>query len=286
MRPLLSAALFAFASLAYAQSDELAYRFNYAFIEDGPALAPLKGDYSVEYLGRGQWWFYTPPRLPVNYAGQRKALKALFAIGGRPLMLVEMPRDYEHPDQKLRVVRGLDTMIVDIQTYGQQEDRMRKRTAVLGQRPRPPVLLPFRKGWFTEEELAADRATLANTERFDALWQEHRKEVLALLDTTRYSFSLMMDDHRTEPTSIVIQRDANYAHHLLEFPASGPGAHFELYLQDSTGKASDTVTFRADMPADGETTKWVDITALPYGKYTAYLKWEGNESLFYFTHTW
>jgi len=40
------------------------------------------------------------------------------------------------------------------------------------------------------------------------------------------------------------------------------------------------------MPADGETPQWVDITTLPYGRYTAYLKWKGNESLFHLIHAW
>ncbi|MFZ1692468.1 MAG: hypothetical protein WAT74_04635 [Flavobacteriales bacterium] len=289
-RPLmrtLSTLLIAFVHLhGAAQFDKFSFRHNYAFIEDGPALVPLKGTYRVEYIGRGQYWTVTDPRWTVHHPGQPRSLTPCIKVNGAPLMVVEMGGIFGYPDNKLIVIRGADTMIVDLNLDGRMETRMLERIAKLGVPPRPPVLLPFRKGWFTNIDLVLEPNTMALTETYDALWAEQQSEVLALYDTARHSFTLKMDGLRTGPTTIAIDRDPNYTHHLLEFPASGPGTYFELYLQDSTGVPSDTVTLRVDMPADGETSKWVDVTDLPYGRYTGYLRWGDLESLFLLTFGW
>jgi hypothetical protein len=201
-------------------------------------------------------------------------------------MVVEMDRIFGYPGNKLVVLRGADTMIVDLNQDGRLETLMLERTAKLGVPPRPPVLLPFRKGWFTNIDLVQEPNTMALTERFDALCAERRTEVLALYDTARHSLTLATDGLRTGPLSITIDRDPNYVHHLLEFPASGPGTRFELHLQDSTGVPSEAMSLRVDMPADGVTSKWVDITELPYGRYTAYLRWGDLESQFHLTLGW
>lgn len=286
MRPLLSIILAIGFLHGAAQYDRFSYRTNYAFIEDGPALTPLKGSYRVEYIGRGQYWTVSDPRWPIHHPGQPRSFTPCITVNGAPLMVIEMGPLFGFPDNKLRVVRGADTMIVDLDQDGRLETLMLERTAKLGVPPRPPVLLPFRKGWFSNIDLVLEPNTTALTERFDALWAEQRTEVLALYDTARLSFTLEMDGLRTGPVSIVIDRDPNYVHHLLQFPASGPGSRFELYLQDSTGVPSDTMTLRVDMPADGETSKWVDVTDLPGGRYTGYLRWGDVESLFLLIFGW
>ncbi|MBK8950318.1 MAG: hypothetical protein IPM68_16135 [Flavobacteriales bacterium] len=68
-----------------------------------------------------------------------------------------MPRVLGYPDNKLIVVRGADTMIVDLNHDGRLETRMLDRTAELSAPPRPPVLLPFRKGWFTDVDRRSSR---------------------------------------------------------------------------------------------------------------------------------
>jgi hypothetical protein len=286
MRPLLSILLATGFLHGAAQYDRFSFRHNYAFIEDSPTLTPLKGTYRVEYIGRGQYWSYADPRWPVNHPGQPRSLTPCIQVNGAPLMVVEMGPLFGFPDNKLRVVRGADTMIVDLNQDGRLETRMLGRTAKLAVPPRPPVLLPFRKGWFTNIDLVLEPNTMALTERFDALWSAEGEELRGLYDTKHHSFTLEMDGLRTGPPTIVIDRDPNYAHHQLEFPASGPGTRFELYLQDSTGVPSDTVTLRVDMPADGETSKWVDVTDLPGGRYTGYLRWGDVESLFLLTFGW
>ncbi len=286
MRPLISIILAIGFLHGAAQFDKFSFRHNYAFIEDGPTLTPLKGTYRVEYIGRGQYWTMIDPRWTVHHPGQPRSLTPCIKVNGAPLMVVEMRGIFGYPDNKLIVIRGSDTMIVDLNLDGRMETRMLERTAKLGVAPRPPVLLPFRKGWFTNIELVLEPNTIALTDRFDAHWASWRTEVLALYDTARHSFTLEMDGLRTGLTTIAIDRDPNYAHHLLEFPASGPGTRFELYLQDSTGVPSTEPTLREDMPADGETSKWVDVTDLPYGRYTAYLKWGKLESLFNLSFGW
>lgn len=286
MRHLLAVLLLASGLHAGAQFDRFSFRHNYAFIEDGTTLTPLKGTYRVEYIGRGQYWTVSDPRWTVHHPGQPRSLTPCIRLNGAPLMVVEMGGIFGYPDNKLIVIRGSDTMIVDLNLDGRMETRMLERTAKLGVPPRPPVLLPFRKGWFTNIDLVLEPNVIALTERFDALWAEQRTEVLALYNTARHSFTLEMDGLRTGPLTIVIERDPNYAQHLLEFPASGPDTRFELYLQDSLGVAISTSALRVDMPANGETSKWVDITELPYGKYTAYLRWGELESLFYLVFGW
>lgn len=286
MRHLLTALLLTIGAQAGAQFDRSSFRYNYAFIEDGPELTPLKGDYRVEFIGRGQYWTVTDPRWPVNFPGQPRSVIPCIKVNGEPIRVVEMDRLLGYPDNKLIVIRGADTMIVDLNLDGRMETLMLERTAKLGVPPRPPVLLPFRKGWFTNVDLVQEPSIMALTERFDALWAEQRSGVLAVYDTARHSFTLEMDGLRTGPLSINIDRDPNYVHHLLEFPASGPGARFELYLQDSTGVTSGAMSLRVDMPVDGVTSKWVDITELPYGRYSAYLRWGAHESLFSLTFGW
>jgi hypothetical protein len=148
------------------------------------------------------------------------------------------------------------------------------------------VLLPFRKGWFTNIDLVLEPNTMALTERFDALWSAESEELRGLYHTKHHSFTLETDGLRTGPPTITIDRDPNYAHHLLEFPASGHGTRFELYLQDSTGVSGTQPTLRVEMPTDGETSKWVDVTDLPGGRYTGYLRWGDLESVFLLTFGW
>ena len=286
MRPLLSIILATGFLHGAAQFDKFSFRHNYTFIEDSPTLTPLKGTYRVEYIGRGQYWSYEDPRWPVLLPGQPRNLTPCIKVNGAPLMVVEMGGIFGYPDNKLIVIRVSDTMIVDLNLDGRMETLMLERTAKLGVPPRPPVLLPFRKGWFTNIDLVLEPNTMALTERFDALWSAEGEELRGLYHTKHHSFTLETDGLRTGPVSIVIDRDPNYAHHQLEFPASGPGTRFELYLQDSTGVPSEAVTLRVDMPADGETGTWVDVTALPGGRYTAYLRWGDVESLFLLTFGW
>jgi len=285
MRPLLLTVLVASSFVTHAQFNEFTGHYTYAFIEDSSTLIPLQGTYTVEHLARGQNWFYRDPRTPVNYPGERMIQKPLFDIGGAPLMIAEVRKDYSTTDQKLRVVRGSDTLIVD-QGPSRAEERMLSRTAILGAPPRPPLLLQFRKGWFDLGELLEEPVNVALTERFDALWKSHRTEVPALFDTARYEFPLETDGLRIGPLEIPIMRDPNYAKHLLHFPASGPGVYFELYRQDSLGVDEPAMSLRVEMTADGETGKWVDVTDLRYGKYTTYLKWGKVESVFYLIFGW
>ncbi|HOY28367.1 MAG TPA: hypothetical protein PLR96_05290 [Flavobacteriales bacterium] len=286
MRHLLTALLLTVCAHAGAQFDRLSFRHNYAFIEDGPGLVPLKGTYRVEYIGRGQYWTVTDPRWPVHHPGQPRKLTPCIKVNGEAIMVVEMPRVLGYPDNKLIVIRGSDTMVVDLNLDGRMETRMLERTAKLGVPPRPPVLLPFRKGWFSNIDLVLEPNTIALTQRFDALWSAEGEELRGLYHTKHHSFTLETNGLRTGPPATIIDRDPNYTHHLLEFPAGGPGARYELYLQDSTGLASEAVTLRVDMPIDGGTSKWVDVTDLPYGRYATYLRWGDHESLFYLTFGW
>lgn len=281
MRTIISLLLAILYHASSAQHEKLIYRNNYAFIADSSALIPLQGGYSVEYLARGRWWTYTPPRTPVDYPGERKALIPGLPVNGTPLLMVETEAYPMTTDNKLRVVRDSNTMIMDINPYGDTEARMLTRMAVP---PRPPVLLPFRRGWYMAKELLEEPRTTKNTERFDALWTAERAAVLALYDTVRYTFSLETNGPVIgPPTTIRIWRDANYARHLLRFPASGPGTWFELYPLDSLAEPTPPMALRVAMPPDGDNDAWVDITDLPPGRCIAFLRWGEVWSVFYLT---
>jgi hypothetical protein len=164
MRHLLAVLLLAHGLHAGAQFDRFSFRHNYAFIEDGPTLTPLKGTYHVEYIGRGQHWTVTDPRWTVHHPGQQRSLTPCIKLNGAPLMVVEMGGIFGYPDNKLIVIRGSDTMIVDLNLDGRMETRMLERTAKLGVPARPPVLLPFRNGWFTNIDLVLEPNVIALTE--------------------------------------------------------------------------------------------------------------------------
>ena len=118
----LSTLLIAFVHLhGAAQFDKFSFRHNYAFIEDGPTLTPLKGTYRVEYIGRGQYWTVTDPRWTVHHPGQSRSLTPCIKVNGAPLMVVEMGGIFGYPDNKLIVIRGADTMIVDLNQDGQRD---------------------------------------------------------------------------------------------------------------------------------------------------------------------
>jgi hypothetical protein len=84
------------------------------------------------------------------------------------------------------------------------------------------------------------------------LWRTERRTVLALYDTIRYTFSLLIDDRRVGPLAIPIERDPNYRTQLLQFPASGPGTTFELTRQDAFGKPDTASTWQVEMDPGGE----------------------------------
>jgi hypothetical protein len=90
MRHLLTALFLTICAHAGAQFDRFSFRHNYAFIEDGPTLTPLKGTYRVEYIGRGQYWTVTDPRWTVHHPGQPRSLTPCIKVNGAPLMVVEM----------------------------------------------------------------------------------------------------------------------------------------------------------------------------------------------------
>lgn len=261
-----------FALPCHAQEvDAYTGRYTYAFVEDQAALLPLRGRYSVEYLARGQWWSYTDPRLPVDYAGKPLALKPLLAVGKARLMAVEPGKDWATTDQKLRVVRGQDTLIVDLSGPHRMEERMRQRTAAMDLPPRPPVLIPFRKGWFDLAALTDDTVNAELCRELDARWVAERKMVLACYDTARYTFGLPIDEQRSSRVDILIDRDPNYRRHVLRLPATGDSAVYELVRMDDLDVPDLGSLWKVHMPSDGRTDRWVDVTDKPAGKYTVYL---------------
>lgn len=56
--------------------------------------------------------------------------------------------------------------------------------------------------------------------------------------------------------------------------------------QATTGVPGTEPTLRVDMPVDGTTSTLVDVTELPYGRYTGYLRWGDRESVFLLTFGW
>src|SRR5262249_53254887 len=129
--------------------------------------------------------------------------------------------------------------------------------------------------------LIEDTVNAALAKQLDERWRAGRKQVLALYDTMQYTFSLETDGLRVGPLTISIDRDPNYSTQLLHFPASGPGAGFELTRQDDRGEPDPATTWRVDMDPGGETGRVVDVTHTPPGKYTVRLLSGNGASTFY-----
>lgn len=307
MRPLLAFVLLVLGSTLRAQRldpDQNPYWSRYTFVEDSAALVPLKGDYRVYYIQSGMWWNMFPLNYPVVPSPKDEVrLQRVFGPG-YPALQATPARGRDLPDVKVVVVRGPDTMIVELSVYyayrgGEVEDRCKD----LDRTRRPPIVIPFRKGRYlangrafrteyilaNDPERLDDERTASLTTQFDALWAAAMKEdrVVPQLntDTCRYELNVppdldVPDTSATRNTDEWLMRSYYSGTHLVKFPAWGTQTAY--IITGGPGSGADTSGHDAQLQFGmGEQDKqWLDMTQWPPGDYTVRLIACGNGGSF------
>lgn len=274
--------------------DRNVFWLRYVIVEDSSVLVPLRGTYTVELLQRGQWWQYMPPDAPGGFDAEPLRLRPLFGEG-HPTFLATPARGMEAPDERLRVVRGTDTMQVYLPNHaGVWKDGIEARCKAMPCERRPPVVLVFRKGLFFggypldanagESPAALSPATL--TAQFDAVWARAAAQGSVVpehnTDTCRYELQVApdLDVPGTVNTDAWVLRSPYCGTHLLHFPAQGTQTAYAI----SGGTAADLGTSayqgRVAFNIGEEEKQWLDVTALPAGDYTISLLACGNGGTF------
>ena len=170
--------------------DQNPYWTRYTFVEDSDILTPLAGEHTVYFVQRGMYWSYTDPTEPLlGLPESCMRLQPVFGAG-IPTFKATPARGTDSPDAKLVVLRGQDTMIVEIMAYYPgMGSLVNERCKAMDCVRRPPVVLPFRPGRYHPDGHAygydtsrgPDPRTVELTEQFDALWRKAMKEDRVIL---------------------------------------------------------------------------------------------------------
>jgi hypothetical protein len=164
--------------------DQNPYWTRYTIVEDSDQLTPLKGKYVVHFIQRGRYWTAADPEEPIlDLPEKSMPLQPVFGAG-YPTFQATPARGTEQPDAKLVVLRGLDTMIVEIMAYyPRMGSLVNERCKHLDCARRPPIVMPFRPGRYHPDGHAygydmnrgPDPRTVELTDQFDALWKKAMK---------------------------------------------------------------------------------------------------------------
>ncbi|MBK9176938.1 MAG: hypothetical protein IPM46_11515 [Flavobacteriales bacterium] len=280
--------------------DQNPYWTRYAFVEDSSALVPLQGDYRVYYMQHGMWWNNMPLHYPVSpQVDERMRLKPLFGAG-LPSFQATPARGRDSPDVKVVVVRGLDTMVVELSVYyrargGEVEERCR----TLDCTRRPPVVMPFRPGRylpiglpFTKEYYAmddraeqVDARTASLTKQFDVLWTRAMKEERVVpqlnMDTCRQELLLPpdLDPPKMPMRDAWVLRSGYCGTHFVRFPSVGVAAEYIItFVAHFPEQQREPVRIHVPIgdPADALT----DVSDWPIGDHPVRLLANGREETF------
>lgn len=295
MRHHLFLVFFVLLSNALAQDpDQNPYFTRYTIVEDSDQLTPLAGTYVVHYIQRGTYWTYMDamePILGLPEKGMR--LQPVFGAG-YPALLATPARGIDKPDAQLVVLRGQDTMFVDLRSYypgmgSLVNDRCERMECTR----RPPVVLPFRKGRYHPDgvvlgyhmDRASDPRTDALTGQFDALWKKAMKEesVVPQLnsDTCRQELVLPPDvePNRTPMRDAWLMRSPYCGTHLVLFPSLGMVTDYTItfvpFLPDEKKEP-----MHIHVPLGDHTDGLVDVSAWPVGDHNVSLMAGSNSGTF------
>ncbi len=278
--------------LAHAQAqdpDQNPYWTRYTIVEDSDQLTPLTGKYVVHFIQRGTYWTATYPEEPILGLPEKgMRLQPLFGAG-YPTFLATPARGTEQPDAKLVVLRGLETMIVEIMAYYPgMGSLVNERCKHLDCTRRPPIVLPFRPGRYHPDGHAygydmnrgADPRTVEMTEQFDALWKKAMKADLVVpqtnTDTCVQELVLPLDLDRPESPmrDAWVMRSPYCGTHLLHFPSMGTVADYTVtfvpYLPEQRKEPVHIHVPSGDHPIDP-----VDVSDWPIGDHLVDLR-SGN----------
>jgi hypothetical protein len=263
--------------------DQNPYWTRYTIVEDSDQLTPLKGKYVVHFIQRGRYWTATDPEEPIlDLPEKSMPLQPVFGAG-YPTFQATPARGTEQPDAKLVVLRGLDTMIVEIMAYyPRMGSLVNERCKHLDCAQRPPIVMPFRPGRYHPDGHAygydmnrgPDPRTVELTDQFDALWKKAMKGDLVVpqtnTDTCVQELVVPPDLDLPDRTDIPKQRDVWVGRslycgtHLVRFPTLHTQTEYIItftpFLQE---QARDPVHVHLSLGdhADGP----VDITTWPAG---------------------
>ncbi|MBL7985407.1 MAG: hypothetical protein JNM91_10435, partial [Flavobacteriales bacterium] len=278
--------------------DRQPFWTRYTFVEDSSVLVPLSGAYRVYYVQQGQWW-----SMPLN--SPLFTLKAEDELRMRPLFDAPFPaftatpaRDKDAPDVKVAVVRGLDTMVVELSVYF-TPDPAYERPAIRAGERRPPVVIPFRKGRFLptgsrcdkdyypdeEGKSTIDARTIALTKQFDALWKKamQKEAVIPQLNTdTCHQVVAIPDnlDMRAEShRDVWLVRSPYCGTHFVHFPLRGAKTAYTITFHPyQPDQRKEPVILDAD--ERDEVNYWLDISDWPVGDHPVQLTGDGISCTF------
>lgn len=278
--------------------DQQPYWSRYTFVEDGSVLVPLAGTYHVYYIQAGQHWSYSPAQYPVvPQAEDELRMRPLFDAP-LPTFTATPARGKDSPDVKVVVVRGLDTMVVELSVYYPPMPAYERPTIREGER-RPPVVIPFRTGRFLptgvrygkdyygaeEGRSTIDARTVELTQQFDALWKKAMNDeaVIPQLNTdTCHQDVLVPADLQLPETKyrdVWVLRSPYCGTHLVHFPLWGNKTSYTItFHPDQSDQQKEPVTLDTD--ARDYVHYWLDISDWPVGDHTVELIGDGNSGTF------
>lgn len=278
--------------------DQQPYWTRYTFVEDSSVLVPLAGAYKVYYVQAGQHWTYSPTQYPVvPQPEEMLRMRPLFSAP-LPVFTATPARDKDKPDVKVVVVRGVDTMVVELSVYYPPMKEYDRPTINAGER-RPPVVIPFRKGRFlptgirygkdyytTEEgQSTIDARTVDLIKQFDALWKKAMNEerVIPQLNTdTCHQEVLVPADLQlpeTKHRDVWLLRSLYCGTHLVHFPLWGNKTSYTITFHPyQIDEQREPVILDADERDD--VNYWLDISDWPVGDHSVELVGDGNSGTF------
>jgi len=278
--------------------DQQPYWTRYTFVEDSSVLVPLKGAYQVYYIQEGHWWNFMPSQYPVVPRPEVLVRMRPLFDAPLPVFTATPARGKDKPDVKVVVVRGLDTMVVELSVYYPPMPAYERSTIREGER-RPPVVIPFRKGRFlptgiqyakdyytTEEgQSTVDARTVDLTEQFDALWKKAMKDeaVIPQLNTdTCHQEVLVPADLQLPETKyrdVWVLRSPYCGTHFVHFPLWGNRTSYTITFHPyQSDQQKEPVTLDTD--ARDDVNYWLDISDWPVGDHAVQLIGDGNSGTF------
>ncbi len=278
--------------------DQQPYWTRYTFVEDSSVLVPLSGAYQVYYIQAGQYWSYSPPHYPVvPKPDDGLRMRPLFGAPFRAFTATPA-RGKDKPDVKVVVVRGLDTMVVELSMYYPPMPAYERPTIRAGER-RPPVVIPFRKGRFLptgirygkdyyaaeEGNSTVDARTVDLTKQFDALWKKARKgeAVIPQLNTDTCHQEVLvpagLDLPETKFRDAWVLRSPYCGTHFVHFPLWGTHTAYTITFHPyQSDQIKEPITLETD--ARDDVNYWLDISDWPVGDHTVDLIGVGNSGTF------
>jgi len=278
--------------------DQQPYWTRYTFVEDSTALVPLKGVYRVYYIQEGHWWNYMPTQYPVVPRPEDELRMRPLFDAPLPAFTATPARGKDKPDVKVVVVRGLDTMVVELSVYYPAMPAYDRPTIRDGER-RPPVVLPFRKGRFLptgvrygkdyysaeEGSSTVDARTVELIEQFDALWMKAMKGELVIpqlnTDSCHQEVQVPADLQLPEMKyrDVWVMRSPYCGMHFVHFPLWGNKTTYTITFHPfQSDQQKEPVTLDTDERDD--VNYWLDISDWPVGDHTVELVGDGNSGAF------